>query len=554
MTDESKTKTKKVAKKESKKSEEKKKSGKATPKRKSSASSSKKSKSPTHSQDEIQIENIPTESKEKSIAEPGLKDQNRSNIPPPSDFQPPPLQFNPRLDLLLPGGSLTQQPKPQPIRNCIHHNQQLKYYCEACEVPTCTDCHSLGPHNTELHRVASISEAFTSRYDYLVSGNYKLLTDKRDRLIAQLNRIDNRIRDIQSAADYYDRDVKTEYAGILERLKSAEGQKTAILQHDMAELQKDIERIDSIFDTLDMYLQGELKEDLVGFLIKFREIHEYIEFAISKPFKAKVDIVPNDLPRDLKRSREMIEKSAQGESLLKLKDEIIWTLIQEKKKLTDIAKVDIDKAYQYEWNEWAKLINKYSEELEKYNLVCHYCGISLDSSNVNSVCSDNSEENKLQSSFLSKGTGVGLKRYTANEPPYDFRGNGQHFFGKQYKLQEVQRSVFDPRATNVFQLIKSSGIDKYNEMKRRIIELDKEQKGEIEEMEFKEILKGIYNLNEESLRQLIETIINPSNRKIQYIYFFKKVEPEISLSLSQLSIREDLKVKEDIKESTSITY
>ena len=43
-----------------------------------------------------------------------------------------------------------------------------------------------------------------------------------------------------------ERDIRNEYAGIMERLRSAEGVKTAVLQHDIAEVQKDITRIDEI--------------------------------------------------------------------------------------------------------------------------------------------------------------------------------------------------------------------------------------------------------------------------------------------------------------------
>jgi hypothetical protein len=38
--------------------------------------------------------------------------------------------------------------------------------------------------------------------------------------------------------------IKHEYAGVIERLKSAEGVKIAVLTHDLAEIQNDITRID----------------------------------------------------------------------------------------------------------------------------------------------------------------------------------------------------------------------------------------------------------------------------------------------------------------------
>lgn len=43
-----------------------------------------------------------------------------------------------------------------------------------------------------------------------------------------------------------ERDIRNEYAGLIERLKSAEGVKTAVLSHDLSEVQQDITRIDEI--------------------------------------------------------------------------------------------------------------------------------------------------------------------------------------------------------------------------------------------------------------------------------------------------------------------
>ena len=43
-----------------------------------------------------------------------------------------------------------------------------------------------------------------------------------------------------------ERDIRNEYSGIMERLRSAEGVKSAVLCHDIGEVQKDITRIDEI--------------------------------------------------------------------------------------------------------------------------------------------------------------------------------------------------------------------------------------------------------------------------------------------------------------------
>ena len=46
----------------------------------------------------------------------------------------------------------------------------------------------------------------------------------------------------------------------MERLRSAEGSKTAILQHDIAEVQKDITRIDEILMFMEDIAVGDAKE------------------------------------------------------------------------------------------------------------------------------------------------------------------------------------------------------------------------------------------------------------------------------------------------------
>ena len=59
-------------------------------------------------------------------------------------------------------------------------------------------------------------------------------------------RVEHRLNEVRSVKQVIERDIRNEYAGIIERLKSAEGVKTAVLQHDLGEIQKDITRIDEI--------------------------------------------------------------------------------------------------------------------------------------------------------------------------------------------------------------------------------------------------------------------------------------------------------------------
>ena len=54
-----------------------------------------------------------------------------------------------------------------------------------------------------------------------------------------------------------EKDIRDEYAAIMARLKSAEGVKLAVLQYDIAEIQKDITRIDEILMSMEEIATGD---------------------------------------------------------------------------------------------------------------------------------------------------------------------------------------------------------------------------------------------------------------------------------------------------------
>lgn len=190
-----------------------------------------------------------------------------------------------------------------------------------------------------------------------------------------------------------EKDIRNEYGAIMERLRSAEGVKMAVLQHDIAEVQKDITRIDEILMAMEdiaaggsqqqqtmgmmmgsMSQMGNQGPDLVGFLHRYRQLNENIEYAVTKQFKVEIDVMPNDLPRELAERRVLLEHYEEQRKLLKFKDDVIWKLSQELKKKYDYYQDEFDKETRHEMNEWARLVDRYAGELKKYELVCSFCG------------------------------------------------------------------------------------------------------------------------------------------------------------------------------------
>lgn len=69
---------------------------------------------------------------------------------------------------------------------------------------------------------------------------------KKDQILAQIHRLEYRIEEIKYVKGIIERDIRAEFSAMLEKLNRAEGMKTTLLQHEIAELQKDLEKINEI--------------------------------------------------------------------------------------------------------------------------------------------------------------------------------------------------------------------------------------------------------------------------------------------------------------------
>lgn len=67
----------------------------------------------------------------------------------------------------------------------------------------------------KLHRILKITEAYRSRVYYLSEAIRTNLVDKRDKIIAQLHRLEYRVEEIRFIKNIIARDIRSEYAGML---------------------------------------------------------------------------------------------------------------------------------------------------------------------------------------------------------------------------------------------------------------------------------------------------------------------------------------------------
>lgn len=271
----------------------------------------------------------------------------------------------------------------------------------------------------------SAYKAAISELSYALSSG---LLNKRDLLLAQIHRISHRMDEIHYIKGIIEKDIKGEFGGIIDRLKSAEGKKIAVIQNEMAHLQADIDRIEAIAGQYE-----EFKADKIKFLLRSRNFREDVENILLKAFKVEVDETPYDLPRELKDLREKLERKTVGNQLLKFKDEIIWRLFNERKtrEVQSVEKFNHSVAQEIE--SWAKLTDKYSEELKRYQLICYFCAEPMGPMNLNKKCKINEAKQIPQ----------GFNGFTQKRPEQEFLGVGRHFFARPKENLFSSNQAFD---------------------------------------------------------------------------------------------------------------
>lgn len=303
---------------------------------------------------------------------------------------------------------------------CFHHNNTLKFFCESCEEPICHDCQLIGPHNNKLHKIITIFDSFRKKFTYLSNVIKKSIAPKYDQTMTQVQYLEYLVDQVKNSKNSIEREIRSGYAEMIENLNSVEGKKIAVLNYESSLLQKDLTKLQEIITYVNDISNSE-SPDMISFLLRYKQINEMIEFAIAKPLKEKIDITLNDFPRQLDDNKAKLKQFSKIEKLLRVKDEIIWRIIIDKKK-TDYFKEmsELKEKTKIEISEWAKLSDKYEMELQKYNLVCDFCGNFLDDHTVNTNCEKNT-------------TMYGKGAFGIENAPVDLIGTKRHFFTQPSK-------------------------------------------------------------------------------------------------------------------------
>ena len=134
-------------------------------------------------------------------------------------------------------------------------------------------------------------------------------------------------------------------------------------------------------------------------------------------------IVDINFSNELEEKRKKLIKHDKAKEILNHKDDIIWSLLQEKKIEEEKQYALMKEKAKEDITEWKRLSEKYSSQLEQYILVCHFCGCFLEEESMNNQC-------MINLSSLGENKNNKLIYYTDSVIPMESIGNKRHYFAK----------------------------------------------------------------------------------------------------------------------------
>ena len=216
---------------------------------------------------------------------------------------------------------------------CMHHNQDLGFYCSTCDEPICKDCQQIGPHNTKYHIIISIKEAFEKKCMKITNLIGEKLNYRYEKLNMNIKIIDKFLEKIISDSNEAEREINKYFNSMLCNLKNETGKRLSKLDYETGFIQNNINDLEEMKDYV--YDTKENNGDLIEFLMKYEKMKEKMENILDKPKKLKIDENILELPYEINNEKEKMIKYAQIVKELKMKNNEIFNLLNETKVYCD---------------------------------------------------------------------------------------------------------------------------------------------------------------------------------------------------------------------------
>ena len=215
------------------------------------------------------------------------------------------------------------------------------------------------------------------------------LAPRREQLSQLRHLILQRSDEIKQVTDSIAKETAADADSIIDRLKAAETLKHAVLQQQLNECLAELESVDHLVDkitagseaaavtsnlsnfkhlsshALNSSLDGEV--GMVGFIQLYPELSSAIDRLVARPINVKIDLVSDDLPREMSERNEVVRRCDRYEQALAVKDQMLWQMLKEKEGWDEKLnkEQEMNKEYANEMSEWLALTNSMSEEINR---------------------------------------------------------------------------------------------------------------------------------------------------------------------------------------------
>jgi hypothetical protein len=263
-----------------------------------------------------------------------------------------------------------------------------------------------------------LAEAFRTKraeLQHMVGG---VLHSRRDALAASMRRVEERVAGVRAARAAIERETRAEYEAVLDRLSAIEARKLATLQGDLAALQSDLDACAALETRI-----SQAAEDAPQMLAQFDGASAACERAAAKPILQGSDVRTDDFPRETVARREQLQQAVAVGRLLRIKDMTLQLYDEEAAAVGQAVEraVLAQQGSEAELRQWMTLAERLSGALRKFDCACHFCGVLLSDTAINTACRRNVRV--PPSAAVAAVTGL-----SSAQPPLDVFGTGRHFF------------------------------------------------------------------------------------------------------------------------------
>jgi hypothetical protein len=273
-----------------------------------------------------------------------------------------------------------------------HPAQELRFFCTTCQVPICVDCRVTGEHQGSMHLALALSEAYASRLAALSGLIASRLHEKRQRILAQLQKLQVRSDEVRHARLRVELDTQVLVEEIVQRLKLAERGRQWLLEQEMEQLRGDLARMEA-FVSAALKARSSLSE-MAEFLASHRALEETCERLAATVINTEIpaQAVASGLPEEL---RAMHERARSAEALIARVRELegeVARCEEERRQLAQQVEAqaqhvrELDAAANQEMQEWIRLTDRFADELRPFRAACRFCGVALSATSASSLC------------------------------------------------------------------------------------------------------------------------------------------------------------------------